>query len=206
MGEPGFFQHLAGSDQTGCVETELGVLAAAGRPFARAFGMEAHPNSDQWLDAHFFCRTNSLLKLLEFLRNNDDRFIKLATEERNPNKSRILVAVANDQTLRVLMHGKRCNQFRFTARFETKMELLARVDDFFDHFAQLIHLDRENAAILIVITELRHGALKRAVNRFEAVPQQILKPDQQRKPEASRARFIHYFQDVDGAAVLLQRL
>src|SRR5437667_276832 len=59
MGEPGFFQHLAGSDQTGCVETELGVLAAAGRPFARAFGMEAHPNSDQWLDAHFFCRTSS---------------------------------------------------------------------------------------------------------------------------------------------------
>src|SRR5206468_743891 len=118
MGEPGFFQHLAGSDQTGCVETELGVLAAAGRPFARAFGMEAHPNSDQWLDAHFFCRTNSLLKLLEFLRNNDDRFIKLATEERDSNKSRIFVAVANNQTLRVLMHGKRRNQFRFTARFD----------------------------------------------------------------------------------------
>src|SRR5437773_9580401 len=102
--------------------------------------MEAHPNSDQWLDAHFLRRTNSLFELLEFLRNNDDRFVKLAAEERNPNKSRILVAVANDQTLRVLMHGKRCNQFRLTARFEIKMELLARVDDFFDIFAELLLL------------------------------------------------------------------
>src|SRR5437667_12850658 len=133
--------------------------------------MEAHPNSDRWLAAPFLRPPNSLFELLEFLRNNDDRFVKLAAEERNPNKSRILVAVANDQTLRVLMHGKRCNQCRFTARFETKMELLARVDDFFDHFAQLIHLDRENAAILIVITELRHRTLKCAVNRFDPVPQ-----------------------------------
>ena len=118
-----------------------------------------------------------MLEFLEFLRNDDDRFVELAAEKRNPNKCRVLVAVADDQTFRVLMHGQRRNQFGFAAGFETKMKLPARIDDFFDHFTQLIDLDRENAPILIAITKLRHCALKRAVNRFNAVSQQILKPD-----------------------------
>ena len=120
-------------------------------------------------------------------------------------KARILVAVADDKALGVLVHRQRGDQFRFAARFETKMKLLAGIDDLLDHFAQLIDLDRKNAAIFVAITELRDRVLKRAVDRFDAVPQQILKADHQRKTEAARARFVYDFEHVDGAAVFLQR-
>ena len=71
----------------------------------------------------------------------------LRPSKRDANEGAILVTVANDQALRILVHGQRGDQFRFAAGFETKMKLLAGIDDFLDHFAQLIDLDRENAAI-----------------------------------------------------------
>ena len=138
-----------------------------------------------------------MFKFFQLFGNNDNRFPKLATEKCNANESWIFVAVADDQALRVLLHRECRNQFRFAARFEAKVKLLARVDDFFDHFAQLIDLDRKNAAIFVAITELRHRRLKGTINRFDAVPQQILKSDYERKPKVSRARFINNLEEDD---------
>ena len=72
----------------------------------------------------------------------------------------ILVAVADDETFGVLVHRKRGDQFRLASGFESKMKLFAGIDDFFDDFAQLIDLDRKNAAILILVTELSDRALE----------------------------------------------
>src|SRR2546430_10577131 len=189
MCQTGLFQHLTGSDETGCVETEFRVFAAARRPFARAFAVQTSTNTDVRFDADLVRNANGLLELLQLFGNNDDRLTKFATEKCNANKSRIFVAVADDQALRVLLHRERGNQFRFAACFEAKVKLLACVDDLFDHFAQLIDLDRKNAAIFVPITELRHRRPKNTINRFDAVPQQILKSDYERKPKVSRARF-----------------
>jgi hypothetical protein len=49
------------------------------------------------------------------------------------------------------------------------MKLRAGVDDLFDHFAQLIHLDRKDAAILVAVTELLHGGVKGAVDCLDPV-------------------------------------
>ena len=46
MREPGRLQHFARGDETGGVETELRVLAAARRPFAGAFAVQTDANSD----------------------------------------------------------------------------------------------------------------------------------------------------------------
>ncbi len=86
------------------------------------------------------------------------------------------------------------------------MKRLACIDDFLNHFAQLIDLDRENAPIFVAITELRNRRLKDTVNRFDPVPQQILESDYERKTEVARARFIYNLEQVDGTAVFLQRL
>ena len=86
------------------------------------------------------------------------------------------------------------------------MKLLACVDDFFNDFAQLIDLDRKDAPIFAAITELCHRGLKGAINRFNPVSQQILKPDYQWKPKASLARFVNNFEKIDTAAIFLQRL
>ena len=80
---------------------------------------------------------------------------ELAAEQRDADERAVLVAVANDETFGILVHRQRGDQFRFAAGFETEMKLLAGIDDFFDHLAQLIDLDRENAAILVLVTELR---------------------------------------------------
>ena len=194
---PAALQHFARRHQAGGIETELRVLTAARRPFSRALAVKPHTNADVRLDANFLGRANRLLEFLEFLDHDDDGLAELATEQRDANESAVLVAVADDEALRVLVHRERSDQFRFAARFETEMKFLAGVDDLFDHFAQLIDLDRENAAILILVTEFGYRILKRAVDRFDAVPQQILKPNDERETEAALPRFVYDFEDVD---------
>src|SRR5206468_3263868 len=201
--QPGILQHLTRSNQIGGVETEFGVLAAARRPLAGAFAIQASTNANIGLDADLVRCTNDLLQLFEFLRDDDNRFAKFAAKQRNANESGIFIAVADDQTLRVFLHGKRSNQLRFAACFEPKVKSFARIDNFLDDLAQLIDFDGKNAAILIVITEFSDRVLKCAIDRFDAVPEQILKSNQQWKTEISGARFIDYCQEIDGTAAIL---
>ena len=202
MREAGRLQHFARGDETCCIETELRVLAATRRPFSGAFAVKAHANSDVRFHADFLRRANRLLELFEFLGNDDDLLTELATEQRDADERSVFVAIANDQTLGILVHRQRGDQFRFASGFETKMKLLTGIDNFFNDFAQLINLDRKNTAILILVTELRYRLLKCAVYRFDTVTEQILKSDDQRKTQTAVARFIYDFQDVDRAARL----
>ena len=121
---------------------------------------------------------------------------------RDADESAVLVAVADDQALRVLVHRQRGDQLRLAARFEAEMKLLAGVDDLFDHFAQLVHLDRENAAIVVAVTEFLDRALEGAVHRFDAMPQQILKANDQRKSEAALARFVARLRECRSSRLL----
>ncbi len=153
-----------------------------------------------------FAIAQRLFKLLELLDDDDDRLAEPAAEHRGPDEGAVLVAVADDEALGVLVHRERGDQLRFAARFETEMKLRAGVDDLFDHFAQLVDLDRKDAAILVAITELLHRGLKGAVDRLDPVAQQVLKPDDERKTEAALARFVDHLEHVNRAAGILQWL
>ncbi len=102
------------------------------------------------------------------------------------------------------MHRQCRHQFRFASSFQPEMKLLASIDNFFNHFAQLIDLDRENTAILVPIAEFSDRRLKCPIDRFHAMPEQVLKPHDQREPKAARPRFIHHFEKVDRAAIFLK--
>ena len=184
--EPLRLEHFARRNQVRRAQAELRVFAAARRPFPGAFAVQPHPDADVRLDAHLLCDPQRLLKFLEFLDDDDDRLAETTSEHGGADEGAILVAVANDKALGVLVHRERGDQLRFAARFETEMKLRAGVDDLFDHFAQLIHLDRKDAAILVAITELLHRGLKGAVDRLDPVAQQVLEPDDERKTEAAR--------------------
>src|SRR6202023_1482458 len=95
--------------------------------------------------------------------------------------------------------------FRFAARFESEMKFLSGIDDLFDHLAQLVHFDRENAAIMVLVAELLDRLLESAVDRFDAVPQQILETNDERKTESAIARFVDDVEDIDRAAFFLER-
>src|SRR6266496_1606911 len=201
--QPGLFQQLTRGNQIGGVQTEFGVLAAARRPLTGAFAIQSSTNTNVGFDADLFRCANDLLQLFQFFRDDNHSLAKFSAKQRDANESGIFIAIADDQTLRVFLHGKRSNQLRFAACFEPKVKLLARIDNFLDDFAQLIDFYGKNAAILIEITEFSDRTLKCAINRFNAVPEQILKSNQQWKTEVSGARLIDYCQKIDGTAAIL---
>ncbi len=204
MRESRRFQHLARGHEAGGIETKLRVLAAAGRPFARALAVQAHANADVRLDADFLRSADRLLEFLELLDHDDNGLAELAAEQSDADESAVLVAVADDEALGVLVHRERGDQFRFAAGFESEMKFLAGFDDLFDHFPQLVDLDRKNSAVMVLVTEFRHRVLKRAVDRLDAVTQQVLKPDDEREPEAAIARLVYDFENIDRAAFFLK--
>ena len=57
---------------------------------------------------------------------------------------------------------------------------------------------------MILVTELCHRVLKRGVDRLNPVPQQILKPDDEREAEAAIPRFVYDFENIDRAAFFLK--
>ena len=174
-------QHFARGDETCGIETELRVLAPARRPFARAFAVKADANADVRFHADFLCRADRLLKLFEFLGNDDHLFAELAAKQRDADEGRVFVAIANDETFGVLVHRQRSDQFRLASGFETEVKLLTGIDNFFDNFAQLIDLDRKNAAIFIFVAKFRDRVVECAINSFDTVAEQILKSDDQRE-------------------------
>src|SRR5215475_6895824 len=152
-------QHFTCGNEACRIETEFCVFAAARRPFARAFTVKTHANANMGLHADFFRRADRLLQLFELLSNDDYLLIELAAKQRDTDKSRVFVTIANDETLGVLMHRQRGNQFGLASSFKTKMKLLTSIDNFFDDLAQLIDLDRKNSAILVLVAEFSHRFL-----------------------------------------------
>src|SRR5947199_2511868 len=85
------------------------------------------------------------------------------------------------------------------------MKLLAGIDNLFDDFAQLVDLDREDAPILTAIVEFGDRVLEREVDRFDAVTEQILKANDERKTETAGAGFIYNLENIYAAAIFLKR-
>src|SRR3954469_18059118 len=102
------------------------------------------------------------------------------------------------------MHRECGHQFGFTACFQSEMKLLPGIDDLFNDLAQLIDLDRENTAVTATVAELSDRTLKRAVNRFDPMPKQILESNHQGKGKAAGPSFANDFQNVDRTTAILQ--
>src|SRR5205807_5920857 len=103
MAKAGGFQHLAGRDQARGIQSKLRVLAAAGRPFAGAFAVKTNPDSDHRLEPNFFRSADRLFQLFQFLDHNDNALAELAAEQREPDKSAVLVTIADEPALRVII-------------------------------------------------------------------------------------------------------
>ena len=69
------------------------------------------------------------------------------------------------------MDGERGEKLGLAAHFDSKFIGRAGVHDFLHDFAQLIHLDRENAAVLALVTGLGDGGPEFLVQDLHAVAQ-----------------------------------
>jgi hypothetical protein len=163
------------------------------------FGRQPHAHADHRLDADFFRHGENLEELFEFLDDEDHLLPELAPEQRVLHEGRVLVAVANDQRFRVVVHRERREQFRFAARFDAEVIRAARVHDLLHDLAQLVHLDWKDAAIAVAILVLIDRRLEGFVDRLDAMPQQVLKAQHHRKAEpVLAARLGDQLHDVDG--------
>src|SRR5438552_16844721 len=203
MGQAFRFQHLTRRHQADSVQSKFGVLPSARSPFSGSFAVETDGASDRGLDPDIFRGANSLLQLLQLLGHKNRLFAEFAPEESDADEGWIFVTVANNEALRILVHGERGDQLGFASGFQTKMELFTCFDDFLDHFPKLIDFDGEDAAITAPIVKFRARGFKGPVDTHDAMTKQILKTNDQRKTEAARARFVDHFQNINRAAVFL---
>src|SRR5438477_13144060 len=134
MGQALRSQHLARRHQTDSVEAKFGVLPSARSPFAGTFAGEPDTDTDQRLDTDFFRGANSLLQFLQLLDHKNHLFAEFAPEKSDADEGRVFVTVANNEALRILVHGERSDQLGFASRFQPKMELFTCFDDFLNYF------------------------------------------------------------------------
>ena len=118
----------------------------------------------------------------------------------------VLVAVADDQAADLVLQRQAGEQLRLAADFQAEIERLAGIEDFLHHLAQLVHLDREHAAILALVIELGDGVAEGQVDGLDAVAQDVLESDQQRELQPARLGLLDHIGQVHRRAGILQRL
>ncbi len=74
-------QHFRGGEQLRGAQAELGVFAAALRPFARALAQQPRADADDRLDAELLGEADDLAQFLELLHHHDDLLAQLDAED-----------------------------------------------------------------------------------------------------------------------------
>ena len=203
VGESGGVEHVAGLDEVGGGEAELGILAAAGGPLAGALREQADAEADEGLDFHRLRNTEDVCQLFEFFHDEDDCFAELAAEEGVLNEARVLVAVADDKALGVRVHGESGEKLGLAAGLDAEVPGLAGVEDFFHDFAELVHLDGKHATVWRAVAGLGDRRGEGGVDRLHAVAQEVVETHDERKCQLAASRLGDDIHEIDRLAVAL---
>src|SRR5690606_34562480 len=135
---------------------ELGSVTGRFGPAPDALAREFGAHAEHRANAETLRRFDREIDLLETFEDDDDALVEALREQRRFDVGAVLVTVADDQT--AAPHRRQCDQkFRFGARFETVVELLAELDDVRDEMMLLVDLDREDTLIAILVAVLGDG-------------------------------------------------
>ena len=190
-------QDVAHRDQIGSGEAELGILASACRPLTGTLGEQSHSGTDHRFHADLFGDGEDLMEFLKLLNDEDHFLAELQAEQRGPDELVVLVAVTHDKALGIGMDRKRRDHLRFTARLDAEMILLARVDDLLDDLAKLVDLDRENAAVGVLVAALLDGLGKRLIQATDTIAKKIMATNQKGETQPSILGLSDQFHQVD---------
>ena len=103
------------------------------------------------------------------------------------DKLGIFVAIAHNQAVVILQLRQCDNQLRFTACFKAVVITAPVVGYFFDNVTLLVDLDREYAAVRILVAALFYGLCKRFVQELDAVIKQVADTQHRRHVQSPRA-------------------
>ena len=151
-------------------------------------------------------RRDDLAQLLELLDDHDHLLVQLGAEQRHANEAGVLVTVADDQAAELALQRQAGEQLRLAADLQAEIERLAGIQDFLHHLAQLVHLDREDAAILALVIELGDRVAEGQVDRLHPVAQDVLESNQQRELQPAPLRLLDHIRQVHRRAGIAQRL
>ena len=112
------------------------------------------------------------------------------------NEFCVLVAITDNEPVRIaqLSHGN--NQLRLAARLESMAVLASVIGNFFDHVALLVYLDRVDPAVAVAVGAIRNGLGEGLVEYFDAVIQQVADTQYGRHVQAA---FVHTPHDLHQA-------
>ena len=192
--------------QFGTVQAELAVVSAGFFPLAAtgAGKLDANANVRAHTDA-----TRQFHHQVEFVHlfdDNENLLAHLLRKERQFDKVFVLVAVADNQRIRIVHVREYRMQFRLGTGFETDVVLLAVADDFFQDRALLVYLDWEDTIVASVETVFLAGLVKAFVDLFDAAVQDVRETQQHRSRNIAERKFLHQFVKVNVRTAILERM
>ena len=183
------------------VEAEFGVVARGRCPAPLAAGLQLGAKPDHGFYPGFLGNADDIVEFGELFDDDDDLLAEFTAQEREADVVVVLVAVADDQSLRTLVHGEGDHQLGLRTGLEAIIEVLAGGHDFVDHLAKLVNLDREDAAVVALVALILDRLGEQLVQLDDAMPEEVLEPDDHRGLEPHANSLMNDVEHPDPPAV-----
>ena len=141
-------------------------------------------------------------ELLELLDDHDDLLAKLDALECELDEGGVLVAVANNEGAGLVLKGHAGEELRLAPDLKPEGIRAPSLEDFLHHLAELVDLDREDAAVSPTVAILGNGGAKGLVEGDDAVAEDVLEADEERVLEVACSGLLDHVHDVHLDAVL----
>lgn len=172
-------------------QPELGLVAAAVLPFARAQRGQAHAHAQARLDVQRACLFQHQRQLGRLFDDDEGLQAQLAADQRQADVFAVLVAIADDQPTRTRQRQHR-HQLRLAARFQAEA-LTVMAGQGAGHATVLVDLDRVHGRVAAGVVPFRLRLREGRLQLAQALAQDVRETQQQRQFGPGRTRGIHHF-------------
>ena len=161
-------------------QTKLASIATTLFPLARARCCQLDADTHVGTHTQFLGSTRDDFQFVEFLHHNENALTHLLGEQRQLYVILVFIAIADDQRIAVHIDRQHGMQFWLRTRFQTQVELLAMLDDFLHHGANLIDLNGVNDEVLPIVAILIGSLLEAGGSLLNTVIDDVRESHQHR--------------------------
>ena len=195
-------QALHRGQEIGDGETEFGFVADGASPAPGAAAGQLGAYSDVGSSSQVAAGLNDPVDFVGLLDHHNRLAPQPSRQDRGLDVKTVLVAVADQQRVRVIQQRQGNQQLRLAACLQPEVPAAAATHQFFHDVALLVALHRENALISPGVVVLRNGAFECGMQAFQPVLEDVVEANQQRQPEIAALQFRHQLHQVQTAAAL----
>ena len=182
-------------------QSELTCIAARVFPFAASRRSQLDTNTDIGFYVQLLRHLGYQLQFVQFFYHEEDAFSHLLRQQSKFNVAFILISVADNQRIGVHIDSNHCMQFRFGARFQSKIELLAMADNLLNHRTHLIHFNRIDDKVFRFITILLCRLPETTGNLFDPVVKDVGKANQHGSHHITQLQFVDQLFQINANSI-----